>query len=66
MYSAKHTNVEQDCAILLLVDNVVLEDLVVQGLRWFHSRRHGGNIQCWLYKRVKFESKDGGRKRGEI
>jgi hypothetical protein len=37
-------NVEQNCAIFLLLDNVVLEDLVVQGLWGFHSRRHGGSV----------------------
>jgi hypothetical protein len=35
------TNVQQNCAILLLFDDMVLEDLVVQGLWWFHGRRHG-------------------------
>jgi hypothetical protein len=38
----KPTNVEQDCALFLLLDNVVFEDLVVQGLWWFHGRRHDG------------------------
>lgn len=28
----KHTDVEKNCAILLLVDDVVAKDLVVQGL----------------------------------
>lgn len=37
----KLTNIEQNCAIFLLLDNVVLEDLVIQGLRGFHCRRHG-------------------------
>ena len=34
-------NVEKDCAIVLLVHDMVLEDLVVQSLGGFHSRRHG-------------------------
>lgn len=38
----QHTNVEQNCAVFLLLDNVVLKNLVVQGLRGFHCRRHGG------------------------
>jgi hypothetical protein len=36
-----HTNVKQDCAIFLFLDDMVLEDLVVQSLRLFHGRRHG-------------------------
>ena len=52
LYSAKRTNVEQNCAILLLLDNMVLKDLVVQGLRWFHGRRHGGDVKYRLYKGV--------------
>ena len=34
------TDVEQDGAILLLIDDVVLKDLVVQGARRLHGRRH--------------------------
>jgi hypothetical protein len=41
----KSTNVEQNCAIFLLLDNMVLEDLVVQCLRGFHCRRHGGYVR---------------------
>jgi len=36
------TNVEQDGTIVLLVDDVVLEHLVIQGLRRFHSSWHVG------------------------
>lgn len=48
-HTKRHTNVQQNCAILLLLDNVVLEDLVVQGLRRFHGRRHGGcgGFELW-------------------
>jgi hypothetical protein len=34
------TNVKQDCAIKLLIHNVVLEDLIVEGLRATFSSRH--------------------------
>lgn len=37
------TDIQQNCAIVLLLDNVVLKDLVVQSLWRFHGRRHGGN-----------------------
>jgi len=29
-------NVEEDCAIVSLVDNVIIEDFVVEGLRTFY------------------------------
>ena len=34
------SNIQKDCAILLLFDDVVFKDLVVQGLRRFYCRRH--------------------------
>jgi hypothetical protein len=34
------TNIESDCAVLTLIDNMVLEDLVVQSPRRCYSRRH--------------------------
>ena len=40
-HSGKRTNIEQNCAILLFLDDVVLEDLVVQGPWRLHGRRHG-------------------------
>lgn len=52
MYRAKRTNIEQDGAILLLLDNMVFENLVVQGLRLFHSRRHGGYVSLSGIKKV--------------
>jgi hypothetical protein len=42
----RHTNVEQNGSIFLLVDDVVLKNLVVQGLGWFHCRRHGELCLC--------------------
>jgi hypothetical protein len=36
------TNIKKDSAILLLVDNMVLEDLVVQGLRFLIGSWHAG------------------------
>jgi hypothetical protein len=35
---------------------VVLEDLVVQGLRWFHSRRHGGSGMGLVAQEVQSQS----------
>jgi hypothetical protein len=43
-HNSRHANVKQNSAILLFLDNMVLEDPVVQGLRWFHDRRHG--VDC--------------------
>lgn len=44
MQSHVHTDIEKNSAIVLLVNNVVLEYLVVQGLWRFHSRRHGVGV----------------------
>jgi hypothetical protein len=69
------TNVEQDCALFLLFDNVVLEDLVVQGLWWFHGRRHGGCevmvaqevqfMEAKARKRCQLEQEVGATRRGQ-
>jgi hypothetical protein len=37
------TDIEKNCAIILLVDSVVSEDLVVQSLRGSNSARHDVN-----------------------
>lgn len=42
----RHTDIEQASAIILLVDNVVVEDLVVQGPRFRLCGRH---IVCMKY-----------------
>jgi hypothetical protein len=34
------TNVKQDCAVKPLVDNMILEDLIIEGLRAAFSCRH--------------------------
>jgi hypothetical protein len=39
------TDIEQDCAIELLVHNVVLKDLIVEGLRATFGSRHRGVIK---------------------
>jgi hypothetical protein len=65
MNCAQHTNVEQNCAIFLLLDNVVLEDLVVQGLWGFHSRRHGGYGQSESHKWAKSSAMESERRRGQ-
>lgn len=36
----RHTNVEQKCAIVPLVDNVLLQDLVVESLGTLDGGRH--------------------------
>lgn len=36
------TNIEEDCAIESLIDNMVLEDLIVQRTRGTLGDRHGG------------------------
>lgn len=37
-------DIEQDCAVISLVDNVVLEDLVVQGSGSFNDAGHLGCV----------------------
>lgn len=39
--SLRHTDIQQTSAIILLVDDVVVKDLIVQGLWFCLCRRHG-------------------------
>ena len=59
----KRTDVEQNCAIVFFVDDVVLEDLVVQGLWGFHCRRHVvSRSSCYNYSEGEEERANKGRK----
>jgi hypothetical protein len=42
---------------------MVLEDLVVQGLRWFHSRRHGGSGMGSVAQELQSQSQSQSRRR---
>lgn len=57
----KRTNVEQNCAIVLLVDDVVLENLVVQGPGGFHCRRHV--VSGWLCGTITVNAREKGNKK---
>lgn len=52
-HNVKRTNVKEDCAIVLLLDNVVLKDLVVQSLWRFHGRRHRVYVRWELRKSIQ-------------
>lgn len=43
LYEDWHTDIEQDSAILLLINNVGVEDLIVQGLRLCLCGGHSEN-----------------------
>jgi hypothetical protein len=43
LYEEWHTDIEQDSAILLLINDVGVEDLIIQGLRLCLCGRHGEN-----------------------
>jgi hypothetical protein len=53
----QHTDIKQNRAIFLLFDDMILEDLVVQGLWWFHSRRHGGLLMYEWHEGFNQEAK---------
>ena len=60
-HEKNHTNVEQNCAIVLLVDDVVLKNLVVQGPGGFHCRRHV--VSGWSCGTITVNAREKGNKK---
>lgn len=60
-HEKNRTNIEQNCAIVLLVDDVVLENLVVQGPGGFHCRRHV--VSGWLCGTITVNAREKGNKK---
>lgn len=62
----QRTNVKKNCAIVLLVDSVVAQDLVVESLRGSHGTWHDDGEMMVLKRRGEKKGRRGEKKKKEV